>query len=329
MADKRAPVVATAVACSACLVTGWAATPSEAPVQAPGPLAPLAGTWMKSGKPDAPLLLIIPGSGPTDRDGNNPGGIKAASYRLLAQGLAARGIDTVRIDKRGLFGSAAAVANPNAVTIGDYAQDVASWVKTWRAATGAPCIWVAGHSEGGLVALAAGQGAPGICGLVLLSTAGRPLGQVLREQLQRNVPDKSQLEVAMSAIDTLEAGRRVDTTGMSPMWAPVFRPAVQGYLIDAFALDPARLIAEAKHPVLILQGERDLQVGVADAERLHRAAPASTLVLLPDTNHVLKTVASDDRAANLAAYADPDLPLAPGVVDAVADFVNATRPAPN
>lgn len=75
-----------------------------------------------------PVVLIIPGSGRTDRAGNNPLGIQAAPYRLLAEGLAGRGIASVRIDKRGLFGSAGAEANPNDVTLTVYAADVRLWV---------------------------------------------------------------------------------------------------------------------------------------------------------------------------------------------------------
>ena len=103
-----------------------AATPVERQLTAPGPLGPLAGTLLDAGK-RAPVVVILPGSGPTDRDGNNPLGVTAAPYRLLAQGLAARGVTTVRIDKRGLFGSRAAIANPNAVTIADYAADAHAW----------------------------------------------------------------------------------------------------------------------------------------------------------------------------------------------------------
>lgn len=68
-------------------------------------------------------MLIIPGSGPTDRDGNNLLGVKASTYRLLAHELAAKGVSSVRIDKRGMFASAAAVPDANAVTMKDYVRD--------------------------------------------------------------------------------------------------------------------------------------------------------------------------------------------------------------
>src|SRR4029077_4828608 len=105
---------------------------------------------------------------------------RATTYKLLAEGLAECGIGTVRIDKRGMFGSGAAGADANAGPIDDYVADVAAWIAVIRRETGMPCVWLLGHSEGGLVALAAAQKLPDICGLVLMSTAGRPLGEVLR-----------------------------------------------------------------------------------------------------------------------------------------------------
>lgn len=307
-----------------------AAPPSPATqtfVQAPGPLAPLRGTMLLPA-PGAPMMLIIPGSGPTDRNGNNPLGVRGSTYRLLAEGLAQRGIGTVRIDKRGMFGSRAAVADGNAVTIDDYVTDTESWIASIRKQTGVPCVWLLGHSEGGLVALAAAQKASDICGLVLISAAGRPLGEVLRDQLKANPANAPILDQAMAAISALEAGKRVDASQMNPVLLPLFAPQVQGFLISVFSYDPAKLISTLKKPVLIMQGERDIQVSVADAERLKQAAPAAKLVLLADTNHVLKTVTTDDRQANIASYANPNLPLAPGVVDGVADFVNAAAKRP-
>jgi len=270
-----------------------------------------------------PIVLMIPGSGPTDRNGNNPAGIGAASYRLLAEGLAQQGIGSVRIDKRGMFGSKSAVRDGNSVTIEDYARDVGVWVDAVRARTGAKCVWVLGHSEGGLVALAAAEKVDHLCGLVLVAAPGRPLGVVLKEQLHANPANAPVLSDADHAIEELTAGRRVDTAKMAPGLAPLFHPAVQGYLISAFAQDPAKLARGTRKPILILQGRRDIQVSVADAERLKQAQPRATLILLPDTNHALKRVSSDDMAANIATYAAADLPLAPGVVDSVARFVKS------
>ncbi|MFL6863895.1 MAG: alpha/beta hydrolase [Allosphingosinicella sp.] len=302
-----------------------AALPAPEEIQAPGPQGPLAGTLQRAVDPKAPAMLIIPGSGPTDRDGNNPLGVRAAPYRMLAQDLAARGVSTVRIDKRGMFGSRAALADANAVTIGDYAADVHAWVAAVRARTGARCVWIAGHSEGGLVALAASARPEGICGLVLIAAAGRPLDAVVREQLRANPANGPLVAEADAALDKLKAGQRVDTAAMSPALLGLVAPPVQGFLIDLFSYDPAALAGAFRGPLLIVQGEADLQVSVADARRLAAAQPKAKLALIPGMNHVLKAVPADDRAANLAAYANPDLPLAVPLADTIAAFVRAAK----
>ena len=127
------------------LMIAAAAAVAAVPLTAPGPQGPLAGTFENAGQ-GSPIVLMIPGSGPTDRDGNSPLGLTAGSLRLLAEALAADGVSSVRVDKRGMFGSKAAVADPNKVTIGDYAADVHSWVKSIRDKTHAKCVWVLGHS---------------------------------------------------------------------------------------------------------------------------------------------------------------------------------------
>jgi pimeloyl-ACP methyl ester carboxylesterase len=222
-----------------------------------------------------------------------------------------------------MFASAAATSHPDAVTIADYVTDMRSWISTIRQRTGAACVWLLGHSEGGLVAMAAAKNQQDVCGLVLVSVAGRPMGEVLREQLQANPANAPLLAQGLAAIDALEMGKYIETTTMHPALAPLFRPQVQGFLISAFSYDPAELLKSYSKPVLILQGQRDIQVREADARALKQADPGATLVLLPDVNHVLKIVTSDDRRANIATYADPGLPLAPGIVEAIGSFLTS------
>ncbi|HEY0147580.1 MAG TPA: alpha/beta fold hydrolase [Allosphingosinicella sp.] len=303
------------------------ATPADATgveMVVQGPSGRLAGTFIGTSDPAAPVV-IIPGSGPTDRDGNGPLGLKGAPYRMLAEGLAARGVPSVRIDKRGMFASAAAAADANAVTIADYAADVRSWIDAARQRTGARCAWLLGHSEGGLVALVAAQAPEGVCGVILVSAPGRRLSDVMREQLRANPANAPLLDQALAAIDALESGKHVDPSGLHPALTPLFAPAVQGFVISLFSYDPAELAAKVSKPILIVQGQRDLQVGETDARRMAAANPRATLVLLPDVNHVLKSVPAGDTAANLAAYGDPALPIAPGAVEAIAGFISAQK----
>lgn len=306
------------------MLTTLLAMAAAVPMTAPGPKGPLAGTFLDAGA-GAPVAIIIPGSGPTDRDGNNPMGITAEPYRRLAEALAAKHVSTLRADKRGLFGSKSAVANPDAVTLADYSADAHQWARVLREKTGAKCIWLIGHSEGALIALVAAQQPDGVCGVVLISGPGRKLGDVLREQLRTNPANAPILDSALAAIASLERGEHVDVTGLNPALLPLFRPQVQGYLIDMLQQDPAKLAASLKVPALIIQGERDLQVKAVDAVALANAQPRAKLVLLPAMNHVLKDVASDDRAANIATYADPSLPVDSGAVEAIVAFVKSHR----
>lgn len=300
----------------------WAAAAlATVNVAIPGPAGPLAGSLVDAGR-NAPALILIPGSGPTDRDGNNPAGVAGGVYRQLADQLGAKGITTLRIDKRGMFASKAAVPDANAVRIADYAQDVQDWAAFLRA-RGNRCVWLAGHSEGGLIALAAAQRPSGLCGLVLLAAPGRPLGAVLRSQLKPKLP-ADMYATADAAIGKLERRQSVDPATVPAPLAPLFNPAVQGFMIDLVTTDPAGLAAATKLPMLIVQGDTDLQVGLDDASALAAAHPGASLVVVPGINHLWRK-APLDPAANFATYGDASKPVDPTVAQAIATFVKTTR----
>ncbi|WP_422344497.1 alpha/beta hydrolase [Parasphingorhabdus sp.] len=293
----------------------------EKQVTARGPDGNLAGTLIETDG-TGPLILIIPGSGPTDRDGNSPLGIKASSYRLLAEALQKKNIATLRIDKRGMFGSSAAVPDPNNVTLGEYADDVLTWADAMKKRTGRNCIWLLGHSEGGLVALNAARDEAKICGLILVGAPGRKMGDILREQLKANPANAPLLPQAMSAINSIEDGKRVDTSQLHPALKGLFDPAVQGFLIDMFATDPASKIKTLNQPILILQGNKDIQVSMQDAERLASSNRNAKLVVIENMNHVLKEIETADRQKQMASYQDETAPVNEILVDAVADFLD-------
>jgi len=304
-----------------------AATGDE--VTIPGPQGALAGTYQapSSGDGKGPVVVIIPGSGPTDRDGNSPLGLKAQPYKLLAEALAGRGVASVRIDKRGMFGSRAA-ADANAATIEAYAADARAWAQFAAKRAGAKCAWLVGHSEGGLVVLEAAQDATGICGVILVSGPGRPLGVIMREQLRANPANAPILPQALAMLDGIDAGRTTDPATLPAPLPMIFPEAVQRYMIAEFKFDPAKLAATARVPVVIVQGDNDIQVSLNDAKLLAAAQPKARLVVLPGVNHVLKVVPMNDRAANVASYADPALPIAPAVVDAIAAAVGGKEAKP-
>jgi len=286
----------------------------------------LHGTVLAPAKsaPDADAVLILAGSGPTDRDGNGQLGIRAAPYRLLADGLAGAGINTLRVDKRGIAASASAMSSEDTLRIETYAAYARAWAKALRERTGARCVWLLGHSEGTLHALIAAQQSEGICGLILVSPVGRPLGEILRAQFRANPAFAPMLDEALRILAELEAGRTVPGDGINPALLAIYRPSVQPFLISMLAADPPALAAAYRGPILVVQGTTDIQIAVADAERLGGARPGIRVELIEGMNHVLK-VAPADPAANLATYSNPDLPLAPGLIDTIVNFIRANR----
>jgi pimeloyl-ACP methyl ester carboxylesterase len=307
-------LIAMTLSCAATLALGASVTEREVSIKTESGV--LWGTLALAGEtPASPAAIIIPGSGPTNRDGNGPS-IHPDTLKLLAENLAGRGIASIRLDKRGVGASAPAMRGEADLRFQTYADDAKAWAKELRARTGAHCIWLIGHSEGALVGEVAAQENDDICGLVLVAGAGRKAGDVLRLQLAVALPDPLKQE-AFADLAELEAGR---TVAASPQLMALFRPSVQPYMMSWLPLDPAAILAGLKLPVLIVQGENDIQVFPEDARMLARARPDAKLVVLPGVNHVLK-VAPAERAANIAAYSDPNLPLAPGVGEIVADFI--------
>jgi pimeloyl-ACP methyl ester carboxylesterase len=286
------------------------------------PTGALHGTLIvpASSRP-VPLAVIIAGSGPTDRDGNSPmlqG--KNNSLKMLAEGLAARGIASVRYDKRGIAGSAKAGGSEVDLRFTNLADDAAGWVRQYRNDPRFSSIVVVGHSEGSLLGLLATASAKAD-GFVSLAGAGRPASTVLKEQLSKQLPP-DMLTTANRVIDTLVAGHTADFA--PPVLAALFRPSVQPYLISWLPLDPAALVAKLTVPVLIVQGKHDVQVSVTDAQLLAKAQPRAKLVLVDSMNHVFKKTALE-LAAQQASYGDPTLPVVPQLITAVSDFILSVR----
>lgn len=313
------PIVVHPVLQSAPIPAPHPPAPAQSsPIEVVTPTGTLRGTWLQPTQGTSAAAVILPGSGPTDRDGNSaPLGIQASTYRLLAEALAQDGIATARIDKRGLGGSAAAGPSEPDLRFDAYVNDAVAWAIRAAQETGQPCAWLIGHSEGALVALAAANQEPRrVCGLVLLSGAGRPAGDVLREQLA-SLPEPLKTE-AYDTLAELEAGRTVANPPAA--LTSLLRPSVQPYLISWLALDPAELIWRWQGRVLVAQGLTDLQTTEMDAHRMAQAQPDASLVLWPGVNHMLKT-APAERQANIATYMDPSLPLADGVASTVSNFL--------
>jgi pimeloyl-ACP methyl ester carboxylesterase len=266
-----------------------------------------------------PLVLIIAGSGPTDRDGNSrllPG--KNNSLKMLAEGLASRGVAAVRYDKRGIGSSADAGTDESSVTFDTFIDDAVAWIEKFKQDSRFSDFGIIGHSEGSLIGMIASY-RTGTHAFVSISGSGKPIYETLLDQLKTQMPGV--VEEADQFINALRSGQRIEK--VSPELQSLFRPSIQPFLISMFRYDPAAEIAKLEQPVLIVNGSRDLQTEVNQAKLLAAAKPEASLCIIDGMNHVLKE-APPDQKGNLTTYSDPTLPLAGGLLQCVGSFLEKT-----
>lgn len=310
------------LALSLTLFTGFVqATVLQRPISLDTGTGELFGSLLlpKSEQP-VPVVLIISGSGPTDRDGNNPDGGRNDSLKRLAWMLAKHNIASVRYDKRGVAASLAATPDERNLSVEAYVADAQAWGRKLKDDPRFGPLILLGHSEGALIASLA---APDVDAAAVISISGtaRPVDQVLREQLARSLPPPLMLR-SNQLIDSLKAGKTDDNVP-TPLQV-IFRPSVQPYLISLFRQDPAAAFAQLKMPALIVQGSHDIQVGVDDARQLKAAKPDAELALIDGMNHVLRIVPNDVKR-QLASYKDPQLPLAAELGTRILGFIAGLR----
>ncbi len=295
---------------------GGVARAAEREVSIDGGRAPLYGTLEtpEAGARPRPVVLILAGSGPTDRDGNSALGVAPNELRQLADALAEASIASLRIDKRGVGKSAAAMPPEEELRLSTYVDDAVAWSKWLSAQTGMGCVFIAGHSEGAVIAVLAAQRVK-LCGVVSLEGPGRPLAANLREQLDRALTEPMRTK-ADTILAQLESGRPV--ADVDPALSANFRPSIQPYLISEFTLDPAAEAGKLKTPLLLVQGTSDVKVTTADLDLLAAARPDARKLIVTGMIHPLKVVTPGMArpAGGLAG-----VPLAPEVATGVIAFV--------
>ncbi len=297
-----------------------AASPSVLlrPIELNTPTGTLYGSLVlpKSDKP-VPVVLIIAGSGPTDRNGNNTQGGRNDSLKKLAWRLAQNNIASVRFDKRGIAQSQPAAPDERTLNLDQYVTDAVAWGNLLKADPRFADVFVLGHSEGALIASLAAP-AMDATGVISIAGTARPVGQVLREQLQRNNMPPGLLQRSVELIHTLESGRTDDN--VPEALQVIFRPSVQPYLISLLRYDPAKAFAALKMPALIIQGTHDIQVDVNDARLLKAAKPDADLALIEGMNHVMRIVPMDMKR-QVQSYNDPNQRLSSELGDRIVRFI--------
>ena len=275
----------------------------------------LQGTLLLPEIEKPPVVLIIAGSGPTDRNGNNPS-LKSNYLKMLAEGLHKNNIASLRFDKRGVAESASAFQGGEIeLRFETYINDVEQWISVLKNDARFSSVIILGHSEGSLMGMIAAQ--KGMAEKYI-SMAGP--GVTIQTTLRRQLADQPPYILSMSLpiIEELEKGNIVDS--VPPLINALFRPSIQPYLISWFKYDPAIEITKVKCPILIIQGTTDIQIQVKDAEILTAANPNSQLVVIEGMSHILKE-GSKNRLLNIQTYGNPELQLKEGLIEAVASFI--------
>ena len=270
-------------------------------------------------------VLIVAGSGPTDRNGNSGQSLNTYAYKMLSDELVKGGVAVLRYDKRAI--GLSRVKDPATipdVVFGDFVDDAARCVDYLRG-EGFERVYVAGHSEGGEIALhLALREDVVVDGLVLLCCPGYAMDQILNAQLSAQlVPQHLGLMLTATTImQRIKAGESVPVESIPQELMSLFHPSVQPYLCSSMAFDPADLMTRVEQPVLVVSGGRDIQVTKDNAERLMKGAKRGEHIHYEHMTHILKDADTSDRIQQLVTvYVNSKLPLTEGLSDAVLQFV--------
>jgi pimeloyl-ACP methyl ester carboxylesterase len=279
----------------------------------------LFGTLQNAINPTAStrIVLIIAGSGPTDRDGNNMLGVKANTYKMLADSLAQVGIASVRYDKRGVGASAAALKDQSKLRFEDMVADAVAFIQKIKTLNQYKEIYILGHSEGSLIGMLAATQTD-VSGFISIAGAGESADVIIKRQIKELEPEL--YPETESLLAQLKQGKEVQSSNTT--LASLFNSSIQGYMRTWIKYNPQTIIHTLSIPILIIQGTNDLQVVMTDATNLKKAAPKAQLLAIEGMNHVLK-ITSKDLEQNRESYTDPNLALPSTLIHTIEQFAQA------
>ncbi|NQY06261.1 MAG: alpha/beta hydrolase [Flavobacteriaceae bacterium] len=275
----------------------------------------LQGTLLKPmNKKEFPLVIFIAGSGPTDRDGNQKH-LKNNSLRQLAERLSNKQVATFRYDKRILAELLNDTFEEKNVSFDNFVADAKLIVQYFKRKPQYTKIYLAGHSQGSLVGMLASEG---IDGFISIAGAGQSIDKVIEHQIENTAP--TLLESAKETLDKLRKGKT--TSDYNPQLEILFRKSLQPFMISWMNYTPTEEIKKLDMPILIVNGDKDLQVAVSEAELLKEASPEAEYKIIKDMNHVLKDIPGEGKLdTNAISYTNPEIPLSDELVSTILNFI--------
>jgi hypothetical protein len=261
------------------------------------------------------LVILIAGSGPTDRNGNQSG-MTNNSLKLLAEALAQKGIAVFSYDKRIIAQMKAKTINEKELSFDDFINDAKDVVRFFRTQKKYNKITIAGHSEGSLIGMVAAL--HDADAYISIAGAGRPIDFVLLDQIEKQAPFLK--EEVKQDLELLKKGTTFELKNQ--MLASIFRESVQPYMISWIKYVPQDEIKKLHIPVLLLNGTKDLQVTASEAQLLKAAKPDASIAIIENMNHIFKEIKGDDTE-NQNSYANPELPVISELIVRISGFINS------
>ena len=269
----------------------------------------IAGTLLfPNAEKAASVCIIVPGSGPIDRDGNSGFNLRADTYNLLAEGLAENGIASFRYDKRGVGKSLPAQFKEEDIRFETNVQDLKAIISHLKSLKKFKKIF--------LILCAKMEK---VDGFISIAGVGKNSADLILEQIEKNPANpKALINSSKQIIEKLKSGKMEENVPL--VLNSLFRKSVQPYLISWFKYEPKKEIAQLKIPVLVIQGGNDIQVGVEDSKLLSSAKEGIELKIIEKMTHTLKEINSPQE--QMKTYIDPSYPISKDLVLAITEFVN-------
>jgi len=260
-----------------------------------------------------PLAILIGGSGPTDRNGNQQMMVNN-SLRFLAEGLYKKNIASFRYDKRIVKQMKQHTLVERNVQFDDFIHDAVAVLEYFKNDERFSKIYIIGHSQGSLVGMVAAQN--GADGFVSIAGAGQEIDDVIIAQLTKQAPGL--VDSARNAFDDLRSNGVA--YNYSEGIASIFRKEIQPFILTWMQFDPKVELAKLEIPVLIINGDKDIQVHVSEAELLKAAKPDAEYKIIAGMNHIFKKIEGNDLE-NSESYNNYNLPVMPELITTIADFI--------
>ena len=260
------------------------------------------------------LAIIIAGSGPTNRNGNQ-NFLKNNSLKKLAEGLSINGIATFRYDKRIVKQIRRGNVDKN-MSFDDFINDASDVIDYFKSKDSYRKIYIIGHSQGSLVGMISAKTKAD--GFISLAGAGQNIGNVIIEQATKMDPKLG--EQTRPVVERLKQGDIA--TNYPSALGSIFNPDIQPFMMSWMNYEPAEIIKVLEMPILLINGTKDLQVSESEATLLKEANPKATLIFIQNMNHVLFEIEGGDLE-NSKSYNESFRPISPKLILSITNFIGS------